>query len=282
MPLLDWTRDGKDWPNREASRFLRTGNTDWHVQVMGSGPDLLLVHGTGASSHSWRGLAPLLAQRFRVIAPDLPGHGFSRAASVINLSIQGMAQSLASLLSALDAKPALVVGHSAGGPVLARMILDGLIEPERLVTLNGAFLPFKGIAATVFPPVAKALIWNPLVPQAVAWTAADRKAVKRLIDGTGSTIDRRGIDLYHRLFTCPRHVRSTINMMARWDLEALLLDLPNLETRTDLVSAEHDKTVAPSNQSEIAAILPKSTLTSLPKLGHLAHEEDPGSIDPLI
>lgn len=282
MPLLDWTRDGKDWPNREASRFLRTGNTDWHVQVMGSGPDLLLVHGTGASSHSWRGLAPLLAQRFRVIAPDLPGHGFSRAASVINLSIQGMAQSLASLLSALEAKPALVVGHSAGGPVLARMILDGLLEPERLVTLNGAFLPFKGIAATVFPPVAKALIWNPLVPQAVAWTAADRKAVKRLIDGTGSTIDRRGIDLYHRLFTCPRHVRSTINMMARWDLEALLLDLPNLETPTDLISAEHDKTVAPSNQSEIAAILPKSTLTSLPKLGHLAHEEDPGSIDQLI
>ena len=67
---LDWARDGSDWPNREASRFLRIGNIEWHVQVMGpaGAPALLLAHGTGASSHSFRDLMPLLAGDFRVVA----------------------------------------------------------------------------------------------------------------------------------------------------------------------------------------------------------------------
>jgi len=53
--------DGADWPNRAASRKLRAGGVDWHVQILGRGPTLLLLHGTGASTHSWRDVAPLLA-----------------------------------------------------------------------------------------------------------------------------------------------------------------------------------------------------------------------------
>ncbi len=77
----DWDRAGADWPNRDASHFLRGGNTHWHYQRMGSGPPLMLLHGTGASTHSWRDLLPKLARHHDVIAPDLPGHGFTRAAS---------------------------------------------------------------------------------------------------------------------------------------------------------------------------------------------------------
>lgn len=74
-----WERDGADWPNRAASRFVTASGLTWHVQAMGApeAPVLLLLHGTGAATHSWAGLAPLLAARFRVIAPDLPGHGFT-------------------------------------------------------------------------------------------------------------------------------------------------------------------------------------------------------------
>ena len=49
----------------------------WHVQMMGTGPQVLLLHGAGAATHSWRDVAPLLARDFTVIAPDLPGHGFT-------------------------------------------------------------------------------------------------------------------------------------------------------------------------------------------------------------
>ncbi len=71
-PRLAFETDGADWPNRDASRFVRSGRLLWHVQVLGDGPDLLLLHGTGASTHSVAALARRLAGRFRVIAPDLP------------------------------------------------------------------------------------------------------------------------------------------------------------------------------------------------------------------
>ena len=49
---LDWATDGRDWPNHAASRFVEAAGMRWHVQVMGSGPALLLLHGTGAATHS--------------------------------------------------------------------------------------------------------------------------------------------------------------------------------------------------------------------------------------
>lgn len=51
------------WPQRDHSRALRVGPIDWHVQVAGRGPVLLLLHGSGASSHSWSDLLPRLAAR---------------------------------------------------------------------------------------------------------------------------------------------------------------------------------------------------------------------------
>ena len=75
---LDWALENSTWPHAEISRFHQVGGLRWHVQQMGEGPPILLIHGTGASTHSWRDLAPLLAERFTVIAADLPGHGCVR------------------------------------------------------------------------------------------------------------------------------------------------------------------------------------------------------------
>ena len=86
---LSWQRDGRDWPNREFSRFVSAAGLSLHVQVMGDGPAVVLAHGTGSSTHSWRTLAPLLARRFTVIAPDLPGHGFTEMPETRRLSLPG-------------------------------------------------------------------------------------------------------------------------------------------------------------------------------------------------
>ncbi len=59
---LIWGTDGRDWPHRDRSRFVEAGGLRWHIQRMGDGPALLLVHGTAAATHSWRDLAPLLAR----------------------------------------------------------------------------------------------------------------------------------------------------------------------------------------------------------------------------
>ena len=74
---LSWQTWKSRWPNAAASRFVRSGGMQWHVQVAGTGTPLLLVHGTGGATHSWRDILPKLASTYMVIAPDLPGHAFT-------------------------------------------------------------------------------------------------------------------------------------------------------------------------------------------------------------
>lgn len=275
---LDWADDGRDWPNRTFSRFVTAAGLRWHVQLMGTGPVLLLVHGTGAATHSWRDLAPLLAQRFRVVAPDLPGHGFTEALPAGRLSLPGMAQALGELLQVLAVRPVLAVGHSAGAALLARMCLDGLIAPQILVSLNGALLPLRGMPGQFFAPLARLFAGNPLVPKLFAWRARQRSALERLIRGTGSRLDVRGMELYGRLVRNPTHVAGALGMMANWDLRALAQDLPRLQADLVLVVGRNDRTLPPEEALRVCALLPQARLMPLTGLGHLAHEEQPAQI----
>jgi magnesium chelatase accessory protein len=274
-------RDGADWPNRAASRMVEAGGLDWHVQIMGEGPTLLLLHGTGAATHSWRDLAPLLARRFHVVAPDLPGHGFTASRGARTQSLPGMARAVAALLDALGVAPAVVVGHSAGAAVAARLALDHAIAPKRLIALNGALTPFEGVAGHLLPGLAKALFLNPVAPRYFAWSAS-RAAVQRLLDGTGSRLDARGVALYERLMRDPAHIDGALSMMAHWDLHALERDLPRLRPPIDFIVAENDRTVPPAGARKLAAQLPGAQLQCVPDLGHLAHEEAPALFARLI
>ena len=279
-PLV-FDRDGLDWPNREASAFVETRGLRWHVQRLGKGPQLFMIHGTGASTHSWDALAPLLAKRFDVLAPDLPGHGFTRSKRSPVLSLPGLARAAGALLKALEFAPKVVVGHSAGAAILARLCLDGVIAPALFVSLNGAFLPFEGAARYLFPSIAKLLFLNPLAPRVFAW-AADRRTVENLLRGTGSRIDRRGVDFYARLFGNPAHVAGAIGMMANWDLSRLSRDLPKLKPRTVFVVGEDDKAVPPGDAAGFARETPGASVETIRHAGHLAHEEKPEEVFTLI
>jgi magnesium chelatase accessory protein len=282
MSGLAWNRDGMDWPNRAASQFVEAAGITWHVQRMGAGPSLLLLHGTAAATHSWRDLLPILAEHFAIFAPDLPGHGFTQSPPPSRLSLPGMASDVGELLRKLDFSPEIVVGHSAGAAILARMSLDGKIAPRLLVSLNGAFMPFGGIANRLISPLTQLLVMNPLVPRAFAWQASNAGAVERLIQNTGSTIDPRGIALYRKLVRDPGHVAAALRMMANWRLEPLLHDLPRLTAALLLVVAENDRSISPDAARQVREIYPQAMIERLPGLGHLAHEETPRTIADLI
>jgi len=279
---LSWENDGAGWPNRAASRFVDAAGFRWHVQVMGEGPVALLAHGTGAATHSWRQLAPLLSRCFTVIAPDLPGHGFTASPAPSRLSLMGMSRDLAALCRVLGVKPEIAIGHSAGAAILARMTLDGLIDPKLIVSLNGAFLPFGGVAAQFLSPLAKAMTFNSFVPRIFAWRGRDPAAVRRLIEGTGSRIDAEGERLYGKLVGNAGHVAAALQMMANWDLAPLVRDLPRLKPSLLLVAAEHDKAIPPRVAERVHALVPHSQVQAMPRLGHLAHEEQPEAVASII
>ncbi|KNZ32862.1 MAG: hypothetical protein AD742_09120 [Methylibium sp. NZG] len=312
---LDWERDSAGWPHRAASRFVDAAGLRWHVQQTGAAsaraaeasppaasmsatatatahatahatasatatasdtaPYALLLHGTGAATHSWRGLVPLLAPHFQVIALDLPSHGFTGPAPAWQMSLPGMARAVSDLLAALKVQPQLVVGHSAGAAIAARMCLDGYIAPAALVSLNGALLPLGGLPGLLFPPVAKLMAAVPFVPALFARRAADAAAVQRLIEGTGSRLDASGAELYGRLLRSPGHAAGALAMMANWDLQPLERDFPRLQAPLTLVVGSGDLAVPPAHAHRVRALVPHSRLVTLPALGHLAHEEQP-------
>jgi len=278
-----WSREGRDWPNRVASRFVSAGGFTWHVQVMGEGPVALLLHGAGAATHSWRDLAPLLAKRFTVVAPDLPGHGFTDTPDSLALTLPGMSQGVSTLLSILELQPSLVVGHSAGAAVAIQM---GLNAPSGdgapVVSLNGALLPFPGAAGHLFPAIAKLIFVNPMTSSFFAWRASQPGAVQRLLESTGSRIDEQGVACYRALLGTSGHIEGALGMMANWDLHTLRQTLAGFSAPLTLVAADRDRAVPPDVAQQVHALIPQSRLMPLERLGHLAHEEDPSRIAAIV
>jgi magnesium chelatase accessory protein len=273
MTALDWARDGADWPNRQTSRFVQAGGLRWHVQDEGEGPTILLLHGTGAATHSWRNLWPLLLPHGRLVAPDLPGHAFTSRPS--ELSLASMARAVSDVVDALELKPSIVIGHSAGAAIAARMVLDGRVAPQTLVGIGSALEPFPGPAAFLFPAMAKMLFLNPLAPQLFTMTAGMPGEAKRfLARSTGSHIDSEGARFYGRLFRNRAHVASTLGMMSSWDLVPLSRELPRLEPELLLIHGRDDKAVPARVSTDVAAQVARGQAILLDGLGHLPHEED--------
>lgn len=275
---MKWDQDGRDWPNAEASRFVASGPHVWHVQRMGAGPTLLLLHGAGASTHSWRQVAPALAKDFDVISVDLPGQGFTGLGSRSRCGLEAMAEDLAALMKTLKAQPSALVGHSAGAAIAMRLaqLLDP--QPLSLVALNGAFEPFRGVAGFMFPMAARFLAMNPFAGFALSRMASNEASVRALVMSTGSRLDDDGVDLYRRLVSDAAHVDATIAMMARWDLDPVLSNARKITTPALLIAAARDAVVPPKSSRDFAEKLVDGRYQAAPGYGHLHHEEAPEEV----
>jgi magnesium chelatase accessory protein len=273
--------EGRSWPFRENSRLVGSGGIDWHVQEIGDkAPVALLVHGAGAASHSFRGLIPLLARSYRVIAIDLPGHGFTRGATASDLTLPGMARALSGLLKTLDIRPSLAIGHSAGVAVLLQMALTGDFKPDQIVGVNGALEPIRGNA--LLSPLAKLLFANPLTARMVSLQAKLADVAGHLLRATGSVIDRQGRDCYGMLLRQPAHVSGALGMMANWRLDPLIASLDRIATPVTLIAAADDPMVPARVSRQAAQRIPVCRLEVLDRGGHLVHEVTPGDVFALI
>ncbi|MEM9530210.1 MAG: alpha/beta fold hydrolase BchO [Pseudomonadota bacterium] len=262
----------------ETVEQVSAGGVRWHVARAGSGPQLLLLHGTGAASHSFEGVADALTSGFELIIPDLPTHGRTSAPQGWRPTLPAMAQAVAALVRQLDLAPVLLVGHSAGAAIATRTVLDGAVRPAALVSINGAFLPFGGFLAPLFMPLARLCTLSPLLAESLARRAADPAAVQRLLDNTGSTLGDEAVQRYQRELVRPGHVAGTLAMMAHWDLRDLLTDMQHLRVPLHLLVGARDRAVPPRQARQVARSVDDACTLLLPDLGHLAHEENPQHI----
>lgn len=281
---LDWNKEGRIWPLRETSTFEEIAGANWHIQRMGSPdlPPLLMLHGTGGSVHSWRGLMPILSNRFNILAPDLPRHAFTTGHGPEMTSLPGMAKAVAALLDHFEFRPEFIVGHSAGAALALQLALDHAYRGP-IVGLNSALRPFPGPASQIFPAIAKVLFVNPFVPRLFSAAAGFGGEAERFIyRSTHSRIDEAGLACYTELLRNPRHTKGALAMMANWDLPTLRTRMTEISNPVLLVHSTKDAAIPLDWAREADGWLPNSRLEVIEGLGHLAHEEDPERAAELI
>lgn len=268
---MDWALAQAWWPHADHSRFIVSGGTTWHVQQMGDGPDLVLIHGAGGATQSWRNLMPILARHYRCTAMDVPGQGLSKPLPGGRADLNTLTRAISALITDLNITPKATVAHSAGGAIALRMAEMG--APQPIVAINAALSKFDGIAGWLFPVAAKLLAALPFAPDVFARTGGQPANVKRLLVNTGSTVTDEGLHLYGKLASDPDHVRGTLRMMADWALDGLLTRLPNNPAHTLFIVGDKDGTVPPDVSIKAARRMKNAHIHHFETLGHLAHEE---------
>jgi magnesium chelatase accessory protein len=268
------------WPNRAHGRHIRTRPHDWWVVDTGKGPTLLLLHGAGASGHSFAPLLPFLTPHYRCIIPDLPGQGFTRAGARGRFGLDPTADDLASFCDLNHFTPAAIIGHSAGAAIALR--LSEILPLQGVIGINAALGTFEGLAGTLFPMLARGFASIPFLPSVIARTWGNAARVNGLLDGTGSTLGPEARAQYLALVQSPAHIDGALGMMSQWNLTPLASRLSGNLTPTLLLASAGDRTVPPRISRDAAARMPGAEYHELAGFGHLVQEEAPAAVAEVI
>jgi pimeloyl-ACP methyl ester carboxylesterase len=144
FPMLAWAEAAD---KSIVSRTAEVDGTQLHYLTAGRGPAVILLHGYAETSRMWRPIMPLLAEKFTVIAPDLPGIGDSSVPSNNSegfrergIDMKTSATRIHALARSLGVEKACVVGHDIGLMVAYAYATQFPAETEKLVVMD-AFLP---------------------------------------------------------------------------------------------------------------------------------------------
>jgi pimeloyl-ACP methyl ester carboxylesterase len=261
-------------PRRVATS---AGSIAYHDE--GEGPAVLLLHGFPASSWQWRDFLPLLAARFRVIAPDLPGAGASTPGPDVSLDLPTQASAMSELLAHLGIERTAVVAHGAGAGVAQLLALDhGGVDA--LVLLNAASLdawPSPGVA---------------LARERLSADPADASVVRALVRGAFEVgAVQRGrlsddvLEAYAESYVAgdgPRRLARVLDGLDGRGLAGREGELAALEAPVLILWGEDDPVYPPRVGERLNDAMPSSTLGLLPGCGHFLVEEAADTIGPMI
>lgn len=254
------------------SRFVEAEGLVVHLRDTGprDGPPLLMLHGFGASLHSWDGWAERLSDRFRVIRIDLPGFALTGPDPSGDYSDARAVDVITALLDAIGVARADVVGNSLGGRIAWRL---ALAQPERvgrlvLVAPDGFAIPGRPYGQP--EPV-------PAMVHLMPWIMP-RSALRATLASAYADPDRpteAELDRMHALLRAPGVRQAILTRMAQHVPEDPRPLLPGLVQPLLLLWGREDRVIPPRQVLEWQAALPHAEVVLLPGLGHLPQEEAP-------
>lgn len=245
-----------------------------NVAEAGRGPVLLLLHGLSASHAIWEHVIPAFADRWRVIAPDLPGHGTSEKPDA-PYTIDFFAGVLRSLARALDVDEAVVVGSSLGGHVALELAI-GYPRFTRALALAApacGYSPALRVAGLAIQAVTPQLL-RATVPQSLRQGFYDRAKLGHAT---------RGRILTERLVAddFPQFARAVTRSLSGV-LTAPPLALERVRQPTAIVWGRQDRLVPMARSTWLLSRIPHATLHVLERCGHLPMLEQPAAFVRLL
>lgn len=235
-----------------------------------SAPALLMIHGFGASLHTWEPWAAALSETYRVIRIDLPGSGLSPPDPSGVYKDARTEQLLLALLDQLEVPQVTLIGHSIGGRIAWGMAAR---NPERITRL--VLIAPDGFASPGFdygkaPEVPASLklmthvMPRPLLRMSLAPAYADPEVLSE-----GLT------ERYFELMRAPGARPALLARMQQTVLSDPRPQLQSIKAPTLLIWGERDAMIPLSNAADYLAALPRARLAALPGIGHLPQEEQP-------
>ena len=261
------------WPYSESSKFLETDNFVWHYQLIGKpgNPIILLIHGAGASSHSWANLIPKL-HKFQVLAVDLPGHRFSKIKKGIRPQHNIIVRDLIILFKSIKIRPNVFVGHSIGAAIVLSLsdIYEGPLSS--IVLINGALEKFEGPAGTIFPLMARVFYASPLTKYWIRLFNSAETSLRKFLSISGSNLTIKNIDYYMKLMTDEDHVTGTLAFISNWNIGNIEKKLKKVSVPTLFLAGMRDGIVNYKTSVRAHKKAFNAKIKLFESEGHLIHE----------
>jgi pimeloyl-ACP methyl ester carboxylesterase len=241
------------------------------------GSVVVLIHGNGDEADSWRHVLPILANQHRVIAPDLPGFGRSRALGQGNL--HDLASGVLRILESEDLKSVHLVGSSMGA-VVAGLVAQH-VQVLSLVLCGGSASslglsePSAGVKALLEPEVGEGY-YTGLRDAGIDAAYETLKPYYANLEGLSES-DRSFLRdrVWARVWSDSQRTAFFAGLRSLFDPN-LGLSLGSLgPLRTLFLWGEHDQIVPLEAAHQLHASLPNSKLEVIPEAGHLPHQERP-------
>lgn len=256
--------------------FLKIGEQLVHVEQAGSGEPVILLHGFGASTYSWRHVMPGLAVAFRVVAIDLNGFGYTqRPRSFESYTREGQARLILDVMDELGFEKAHLMGHSYGGG-LSLFLASQHPERVRSLVLVDSSAPTyandrRSVAASVKPLAGLFLRSFVLRPRNV------RRALLRSIHDDSLVTPELVREYYERL-RVEGVVEAYYGLTAPVHASAVPVKLEEIRVPALIVWGSEDPLISVEAGRQAAARMPDAEFVVLEGVGHMPMEERPDGL----